>query len=126
MHLHGVIVEDQLVVDDLDPAPVAQGNRLERRQPLAVELGAALALEVHEIRSAVGPVFDAGVMPRDTRVIEVNVQPRDAADVKVGPFQLVYPFRPPAADQLECRAKRMGAAHGVTFVEKTPILPFSW
>ena len=118
VHLDGMVVEDQLVVDDLDPAPIAQGNRLKRRQPLAVELGATLALEVHEIGRAVGPVLDAGVMPGNTGVVEVNVQAGDAADVKVGPFQLVDPFRPPAADQLECRAKRMGAAHGLAFTGK--------
>ncbi len=113
-----MVVEDQLVANDLDPAPIAQGNRLKRREPLAVELSAALALEVHEIGGAVGPVLDAGVMPGDSGVIKVNVEARDAANVKVGPLQLVYPFRPPAADQLECRAKRMGAAHGETFAGK--------
>ena len=92
---------------------------MERRQPLAVELGAALALEVHEIRRAVGPVLDPGVMPGHASVVEENVQPRDAADVKIGPFQLVDPFRPPAADQLECRAKRMRAAHDLTFAGKS-------
>ena len=107
IHLDGVVVEDQLVANDFDPAPIAQRNRLERRQPLAVELSATLALEVHQIGRAVGPVFDPGVMPGDADVIKVNVQARDAADVKVGPFQLVDPFRPPAADQLKCRAKRM-------------------
>ena len=81
-----MIVEDQLVFDDLDPAPVPQWNRLERRQPLTVELGAALAFQVHEKRCAVRPVLDAGVMPRDARVIEVNVQPSDPPDVQVGPF----------------------------------------
>ena len=81
-----MVVEDQLVLDDLDPAAIAQGNRLERRQPLAVELGGALALQVHEVRGAIGPVFDPGVMPGHASVVEVNVQPRDTADVKVGPF----------------------------------------
>jgi hypothetical protein len=97
---------------------------LEWCQPLAVELSATLALEVHEIRRAVRPVLDPGVMPGDTRVIEVNVQPRDAADMKVGPFPFVDPFRPPAADQLECRAKRIGVAHDETFAGTMATLLF--
>ncbi len=123
VHLDGMVVKDQLVFDDLDPAAVAQGNRLERCQPLAVELGAALALEVHEIRRSVGPMFNPGVMPRHANVLKVNVQTGNAADVKVGPFHLIDPFRPPAADQFECWAKRMRAAHDATFARKNEAVP---
>ena len=89
VQLERIIVEDELVAEDLDATSVAQGDGLVRREPLAVEMRAALALEIDQIRHAVGPMLDPRMMAGNPRVVEKNIEPRDAANIEVGSLQLV-------------------------------------
>ena len=61
--LHRGVAEDQLDVDDLDPAPVGQPDRLERLQPPVIEIGLVLAVEIDEVARAIGPSLDPGMVP---------------------------------------------------------------
>ena len=106
---HGAFPEDQLEVDDLDTAPVAQRDRRKRRQLSTVELGGALAAQVHDIRAAVGPMLDAGVVSRHPRIVQADVQAGRTSDVDVRPFELINLFEPAREEQLEGWGKRRGS-----------------
>ena len=70
VELDRLVVKDQQEVDDPDPAAIPERSRLKRRQSPAVELGASLAVEIHQVgrcrRAGARPARD-GVKPERRR-----------------------------------------------------------
>lgn len=59
---HGAwLMKDQLVLDDLDPVSIAEPHGLERRQFLATEVSAVLAVQIHQVIRAIRQTLNAGV-----------------------------------------------------------------
>ena len=81
-------MKDQVVLDDLDPVSIAEPHGLEGRQPLATQVSAVLAVQIHQLIRAIRQTLDAGVWTRDPDVVDEEVEVGQTTDVEVLPPDL--------------------------------------